>query len=62
MKKTPEAYAQIGRMFELNNEYTKAVENYQSALNLMSEGPHDIATYRSHLKAIGRLQLKLCQF
>jgi tetratricopeptide (TPR) repeat protein len=55
LSKTHQVHAKVALMFELKNEWSKAIEHYQAALALIPDTPLEAITRRSHLLAIGRL-------
>lgn len=62
LNKTHQAHAKVALMFELKNEWSKAIEHYQAALTLLPNTPQENQTRYNHFLSIGRLQLRLGQY
>ena len=60
MRKTHEAYAKVASMFEMKEEFSKAIENYEQALNLLM-GDKDCSNSKrkEYLTFLGVLSVKV---
>lgn len=60
LRKTHEAYAKVANMFEMKEEYTKAIYNYELALDYLCKGKDGInsAKRKEYLMFLGNLSLK----